>query len=117
MSFESFPVPEDIVPDEEQKRVWAEVKQYFTEALEAEEENPLSDDDAQTRLQVVLEAIEEQDWSQAYMFLEREIDRLQLQYDLARGNEVAEKAGTPELILGEIEKLKELKDSLILEEK
>lgn len=117
MSFESFGSQEEIVPDNEQAQVWANVKQYFESELEGEEEGGYGDEEVMLRLHEVIDAIEERDWSKAYEYFEREIDRLEKRYDMVKENDLAQKIGTPELIRKEIARLESLKDSLLLEEK
>ncbi len=115
MPFESFNAPE-ITPDEEQAKVWSEVKKHFETALSAETQSPVYDDEEQERLREVLGALDENDYSKAFEFFEREISHLKNLYELARDNESAKKAGTPQLFEEEIERLEELRNSLILEE-
>lgn len=117
MPFETFNTPE-IVPDNEQARVWANVKGHFETILDGEEESPMGgDEDTAIRIHEILDAIEENDWSKAYEYLEREIDQLEQRYEMVRENETAKKIGTPELIRQEIARLEDLKNSLLLEEK
>ena len=115
MSFESFETPR-IAPDAEQAQVWKNVRRHFEAALSTEEENPTYDDAAQERIREVLTAIEEQDYSKAFEYLEREISSLKTLSEAVRGNELAQKVGTPELLEEEIEALESLKNGLILEE-
>ncbi len=116
MSFESFQAPE-ITPDEEQAKVWSDVKKHFETALEGEEENTVYDEESMIRLHEVLDAIDEQDYSKAFEQLEREIDQLKNRYEWFLENKLAKEVGTSELIQEEIEKLEELKNSLLLEER
>lgn len=116
MPFETFNTPE-IVPDNEQAQVWAKVKDHFESVLEGEEESQYRDEEAAIMVREALDAIEENDWSKAYEYLEREIDQLEKRYEMVKENETAKKIGTPEFIREEIVALESLKDSLILEEK
>lgn len=116
MAFESFGAPE-IAPDAEQAQVWKNVRRHFESALSTEEENSTYDDEAQERIGEVLAAIDEQDYSKAYEFLERQIALMKNYHELAQGVALADKADMPKLLEEEIAKLEELRDSLNLEEK
>lgn len=116
MSFEAFSAPE-IIPDKEQVQIWAKVKEYFESVLEGEEESSVWDEESLNGFHEVLDAIDENDWSKAYEYLEREIDQLEKRYEMVKENDTAKKIGTPELIREEIMRLEDLKNSLLLEEK
>lgn len=117
MSFENFEAP-DIAPDKEQALVWANVKAHFETLLQSEEERPFgSDEDTAIRIHEILDAIDENDWSKAYEYLEREIDQLGKEYELMVENKTAVALQTPECIQEEIAELENLKNSLLLEEK
>ena len=117
MSFESFEAPK-IVPDVEQAEVWKKVREYFEANLEGEEESSMGgSEETAVRLNEVLEAIEEQDYSKAYEFLEREIFLMKQHYELAQDNALANKVDMPKSLEEEIARLEALRDSLNLEEK
>jgi len=107
----------EIVPDQEQARVWEKVKEHFERALEDEKKSPIYDGEALERLDEVLAAIDERDWSQAYAYFERAIAQLKEEYEMMSEKSYAEEAKTLEHIKEEIEILEDLQASLELEEK
>lgn len=118
MAFEISSVPE-IVPDEEQAKIWGRVKKYFEEVLNGVEESSQGgkeDDEESAALQAVLDAIESNDYDPAFQYLEKEIARLKTRITQISVSEIGREVTAPQLEtrIGELE---ELKDSLLLSEK
>lgn len=114
MSFEFQSV--EIVPDKEQAGVWENVRRYFDAVLEGHEDRLDYDQESQERVRMILQAIDDNDYSKAFEFLEEEIAEMKLYHELLLTNKTAKDIGTPELFEKDILALEVLRDSLILEE-
>ncbi len=110
----NFDMPTEKKPDLERENILKKVKDYFSEAMEANENSPSQKE--MTRLAAVIDDMHRDDYNSAYEYLEEEIERLNGRITEVGKTEVGRMETIPKCETA-IRKLEELRDSLHLSEK
>lgn len=106
-----------VVPDKEQRATWKKVEEYFRSLSQEHEESRVMNVALEKRIADVLTAIEQNDFIPAAEYLATEIQNIEQNLIPLYGrSEVGQRIAVPAM-KQEVENMKKLYDSLLLEEK